>query len=101
MAVHARALMVHVIKDDEIVVSFLRYVLDCSRSIILLQLPTHIWKGVYKFITAPRAAAWITDKSNSPVFLVVATRDGFMWKICPDKDFDSDSAEQKYVCSHI
>ena len=101
MAVHACALMVHIIKDDEIVVSFLCQVLDCLQRINLLQLPTYIWKGVYEFTTAPRAAAWITEKSNSPVFLAVATRDGFIWKICPEKDFDSDSAEQKYVCGHV
>ena len=95
IAVHGREFMVHIFKNDIITVSYLHWsiLLGCHSDV------SHPWKGVYTFRTAPRASAWITKKDKLPIFLVVATRDGFMWKLCPEKDFESKTVEQKYVFS--
>ena len=95
IAVHGRELNVHILKDDVFIVSYLHCSLFCCGHSYV----PHPWKGVYTFSTAPRAAAWITQKGKLTTFLIVATRDGFMWKLCPEKDFESKTVEQKYVFS--
>lgn len=95
IAVHGRELNVHILKDDVFIVSYLHCSLFCCGHSYV----PHPWKGVYTFSTAPRAAAWITQKGKLTTFLIVATRDGFMWKLCPEKDVKSVTVEQKYVSS--